>query len=178
MKHLFIINPAAGGISGRLADIENEIRTLAEELGAPYEIYVTTAEMDATRKVAADAETGGKLHVYACGGDGTLNECVNGAAKRENVAVTNYPRGTGNDFIRTFGKEDMDRFRDLRALVNGTVRPIDLIDCNGRYGISICSVGIDARVGRDVHKYSKIPLIGGATGYVISLLVNRFWSTC
>ena len=172
MKHLFIINPAAGGISGRLADIENEIRTLAEELGAPYEIYVTTAEMDATRKVAADAETGGKLHVYACGGDGTLNECVNGAAKRENVAVTNYPRGTGNDFIRTFGKEDMDRFRDLRALVNGTVRPIDLIDCNGRYGISICSVGIDARVGRDVHKYSKIPLIGGATGYVISLLVN------
>jgi len=57
-------------------------------------------------------------------------------------------------------------------LSTGTVRELDLIDCNGRYGINICSVGIDARIGTDVHKYSSIPIIGGATGYVVSLIIN------
>ena len=172
MKHLFIINPVAGGKKGRFADTEAEIKQFAEKLDDPYEIYITKAPMDACEKVAAEAETGDRLFVYACGGDGTLNECLNGAVNRENVAVTHYPSGTGNDFIRMFGKDDMQRFLDLNLLVSGTIRPLDVIDCDGRYGVSICSVGIDARVARDVHKYSKIPIIGGATGYVISLLVN------
>ena len=172
MKHLFIINPVAGGKKGRIADAEQEIRAFAQEHGEPYEIYITKAKMDASRKVAEEAEAAERLYVYACGGDGTLSECANGAARRENVAITHYPCGTGNDFIRMFGKTDTEKFRDLRALANGTVRPLDLIECNGRYGINICSVGIDARVTRDVHKYSKIPVIGGATGYVVSLVVN------
>ena len=172
MKHLFIINPVAGGIKGRVEDIQREIANFAEELDEDFEIYITKAPMDAASKVAQEAKRGERLYVYACGGDGTLNECANGAVGLENAAITHYPCGTGNDFIRTFGKEDIDRFRDLHALTNGTVRPVDLIDCNGRYGINICSVGIDARVGRDVHKYSKIPLIGGATGYVVALAVN------
>lgn len=52
--------------------------------------------------------------------------------------------------------------------------PIDLINCNGRYSANICSVGIDARIGTSVHKYSRLPLIGGATGYVVSAVVNVF----
>ena len=172
MKHLFIINPAAGGKKGRFAETEREIRRFIEDLDDPSEVYITTAPMDACRKVAEEAVKNDCLYVYACGGDGTLNECVNGAAKRANVAVTHYPSGTGNDFIRMFGKEDMPRFRDLKALSEGNILPLDLIDCNGRYGINICSVGIDARVANDVHKYSTIPIIGGATGYVTSLLIN------
>ena len=172
MKHLFIINPVAGGKKGRFAETEQEIRSFVSELEDPYEIYVTTAPMDACRKVAEEADRCDRLRVYACGGDGTLNECANGAAGRENTAITHYPSGTGNDFIRMFGKADMELFKDLRMLANGDVRQLDIIDCNGRYGINICSVGIDARVANDVHKYSKIPVIGGATGYVISLVAN------
>ena len=172
MKHLFIINPAAGGKKAKPEIIEDKIKSFAKEINDPYEIYLTKAPMDAVLKVTAEAEINDKLYVYACGGDGTLNECANGAARRANVAITHYPCGTGNDFIRTFGSDSVNVFRDLHALANGSVRPIDLIDCNGRYGINICSVGIDARVGNDVHKYSKIPIIGGATGYVVSLAVN------
>jgi len=172
VKHLFIINPAAGGIKGRFDEIEREIRSVADDLGDPYEIYVTKAAMDACSKISEDAQTADKLHVYACGGDGTLNECANGAANRSNVAITHYPCGTGNDFLKTFGPENVYKFQDLRALTTGTVTPLDLIDCDGRYGINICSVGIDARVGADVHKYSSIPVIGGATGYVVALAAN------
>ena len=189
MKHLFIINPAAGGIKDRHEEIEQTIKEFAETLQDPYEIYVTKSPMDACDKIIAESdainksatetaeataasETAETLRVYACGGDGTLNECANGAANRKNVAITHYPCGTGNDFLKTFGKENVDLFRDLHALSTGTVRELDLIDCEGRYGINICSVGIDARVAADVHKYSSIPVIGGATGYVVSLIVN------
>ncbi len=172
MKHLFLVNPAAGK-----KDRSAFVRALAAEKlggrGLDYEVYVTRAPMDACEKIRWEAERSEALRVYACGGDGTLNECANGAAKRENVAVTHFPTGTGNDFIKSFGR-DAALFSDLDALLEGEVRPLDLIDCNGRYGLGICSVGIDARIGGDVHKYSRIPLIGGATGYVTSLVVNIF----
>ena len=70
--------------------------------------------------------------------------------------------------------EEKELFKDLNALLNGWETPIDLIACGGMYSANICSVGIDARIGVDVHKYSGIPLIGGATGYVVSTVVNVF----
>jgi len=167
-----MVNPVAGGSRSQYEDTVRKIQDFAEDFHDNYEIYITKEPMDACRKIKEDAENADMLHVYACGGDGTLNECANGAANRTNVAITQYPCGTGNDFLKTFGHDNIHKFRDLEALANGAVRPIDLIDCNGRYGINICSVGIDARVGGDVHKYSNIPIIGGSTGYVVSLLVN------
>jgi len=172
MKHLFIINPVAGGQKNQASETERLIKEFAETLNDPYEIYITKGPMDACLKITGEAESTEELRVYACGGDGTLNECANGAANRQNVAITHFPCGTGNDFLKTFGKDNVELFRDLHALSTGTVCEIDIIDCNGRYGINICSVGIDARIGTDVHKYSKIPIIGGATGYIVSLIIN------
>lgn len=175
MKHLFIVNPVAGKLAPdkKIARIREGLAAAPQQLkdGADMEIYTTSAPMDACAKVRAEAAETEELRVYACGGDGTLNECVNGAAGLANVAVTHFPCGTGNDFIKTYG-EDAKRFFDLSQLLGGEVRPVDLIDCNGRKSISICSVGIDARVGGDVHKYSDLPLVGGACGYVVSLLTN------
>jgi len=172
MKHLFIVNPTAGG-SDRTEFVRAQVEKAFANREDSYEIYVTRAPMDAPEKIRLDAQSGEELRVYACGGDGTFNECVCGAATLPNVAVCPFPTGTGNDFCRMFG-EEKDLFRDLDALLEGKETSIDVIDCNGRYCANICSVGIDARIGVDVHKYSKIPLIGGATGYVVSTVVNVF----
>ena len=172
MKHLFIVNPTAGG-KDKTEDVRAKVEAAFARREDSFELYVTRAPMDATRKIQEEAAKGEELRVYSCGGDGTFNECVCGAAEKQNVAVCPMPTGTGNDFCRMFG-EEKDLFRDLDALLNGTVRPIDLLDCNGRWSANICSVGIDARIGTDVHKYSHIPLIGGATGYVVSAVVNMF----
>ena len=172
MKHLFVVNPVAGG-----RDKTDYVRSLAVSAFCgsqePYEIYVTTAPMDAPGKIRDEAQKTETLRVYACGGDGTFNECVCGAAGLPNVAVCPFPTGTGNDFCRMFG-EEKDLFRDLDALLHGRVQPIDLIDCNGRCSANICSVGIDARIGTEVHKYSGLPLIGGTSAYVVSAAVNVF----
>lgn len=172
MKHVFIVNPIAGG-----KDATESIRSAAKAAFAGrddgFEVYVTKAPLDAIDKVRSLGESGEQLRVYACGGDGTFNECVCGAVGFDNVAVAPLPTGTGNDFCRMFGDEK-DCFRDIDALIDGWEHPIDVIDCNGRYSVNICSVGIDARIGCNVHKYSKIPLIGGAGGYVISAIVEMF----
>ncbi len=172
MKHLFIVNPTAGG-KDKTEEVRAKVQAAFAKQEESYEIYVTTAPMDAARKIEEEAASGEALRIYACGGDGTFNECVCGAAQKPNVALCPFPTGTGNDFCRMFG-EEKELFRDLNALLDGEVRPIDLIDCNGRWSANICSVGVDARIGTDVHKYSGIPLIGGATGYVVSAVVNMF----
>jgi len=172
MKHLFIVNPTAGG-RDKTAEVRRQVERVFENRQEEYEIYVTKGIMDAPDKIRRAAGSGEHIRVYACGGDGTFNECICGAAGLENTAVCPYPTGTGNDFCRMFG-EEKDLYRDLEALVEGSEHPIDLIECNGRYSANICSVGIDARIGTEVHKYSRIPLIGGATGYVVSTVVNVF----
>ena len=170
MKHLFIVNPTAGG-KDRTAEVRARVEDVFGNLDANYEIYVTKCAMDAPGKIRQDAAMNDCLRVYACGGDGTFNECVSGAVGLENVAVCPFPTGTGNDFCRMFG-EEKDLYRDLHALVHGSEHYIDLIRCNNRYCTNICSVGIDARIGVDVHKYSGLPVIGGAAGYVVSTVVN------
>ena len=85
--------------------------------------------------------------------------------------MTHFPCGTGNDFIKAFG-EERERFFALEELLRGEERAIDVIRIGERYSVNICSVGIDARIGCNVHKYSKIPVIGGAAGYVISTVVE------
>lgn len=172
MKHLFIVNPIAGGKDKSIA-VSRAVRAAFQGREDDWEIYVTKAPMDAPRKIREEAAKADHLRIYACGGDGTFNECVCGAALLENAAVAPYPTGTGNDFCRMFG-EEKDLFRDLTALLNGSEHPIDLIDCNGRYSANICSVGIDARIGTEVHRYTGLPLVGGAGGYAVSAIVNVF----
>ncbi len=170
MKHLFIVNPTAGG-TDKTAEVTKRVECAFSGRDDSFEIYVTKAPMDAPEKIRSEAAKADELRVYACGGDGTFNECVNGGALLPNVAVCPLPTGTGNDFCRLFGSEK-DLFRDLDALLNGTVHPIDLIDCNGRYSVNICSVGIDARIGTSVHKYGSLPLLGNASAYVVSAVAN------
>lgn len=173
MKHLFIVNPVANG-KDRTQDVTAAAAAVLAPAGLEYEVYVTKAPLDAVDKIRADAAVCDDLRVFACGGDGTLNECVNGAALKQNVSVTHLPGGTGNDFIKAFG-EDRDRFFDLSELVYGEIRRFDLIETCGRYGVNICSVGADARIGTDVHKYSGIPVLGaGPLAYVTSTVVNVF----
>ncbi len=173
MKHLFIVNPVAGG-KDRTAEVNAAVQAVLGPTGLQYEVYVTKGPRDAEVKIKADAATEEDLRVFACGGDGTLNECVNGAALLPNVSVTQYPGGTGNDFLRIFG-DGTEKFRDLKELIYGEIRKFDLIETCGRYSINICSVGADARIGTDVHKYSNIPVLGaGSMAYVTSLVVNVF----
>ena len=168
MKHLFIINPTAGKGTA-LTELEDRIaRSFA---GQDFHVIRTTHAGHATALSREAAESGDAVRIYACGGDGTLNEVVNGAAGFDNTAVTHIPTGTGNDFLKIFGS-DAERFRDPSAFLEAEQAVFDLIDCNGQLSIDIVCAGLDARVGADVHRYNSLPLVSGIGAYIFSLIVN------
>ncbi len=169
MRHLFIINPAAGS-KNQTEVYRKKIAEVCEARGLDYSIQVSAAPGRCCKIARRAAESGQPFRIYACGGDGTLNEVVNGAAGFDNVSVTTFACGSGNDFARMFG--DGEAFRDLERLLDAEEAEFDLISCNGDYSLNICSVGFDARIGTDVGKYKRLPLLSGFRAYAMSAIVN------
>ena len=169
MKHLFIINPAAGSYN-RTDEYSEVIHTICRARKLDYEVRVSTAPGECTRIAREAARTGEVIRLYACGGDGTLNEVVAGAAGFPNAAVTVFSGGSGNDFVKIF--DDPKAFFDLHRLMDAEEATFDLIRCNDDLALNICSVGLDARIGTDVSRYKRLPLLHGFQAYVASTVVN------
>ena len=169
MHHLFIINPAAGSYN-RTEEASAIIHKICRARKLSYEIRVSTAPGECARIAREAAETGKELRIYACGGDGTLNEVVSGVAGHDNVAVSVYSGGSGNDFVKLF--DDPKAFFDLNRLMDADEATFDLIRCNDTVALNICSVGLDARIGTDVSNYKRLPLLHGFRAYAASTVVN------
>ena len=169
MEHVFIINPAAGS-RDRTEEYSKLIRRTCNEKGISCRIAVSAAPGDCMRLAREAAESGEEVRIYACGGDGTLNEVAQGAAGYDNVAVTVFSGGSGNDFVKIF--DDPKAFYDLERLADAEETRFNLIDCNGDLSLNICSVGLDARIGTDVANYKRLPLLYGFRAYAASTVVN------
>ena len=169
MIHLFIINPAAGS-RDRTKDYSEKIEKLCTEKGVDYRIEVSGAPGECARIAREAAQSGEEYRIYACGGDGTLNEVVSGAAGFDNVAVTVFSGGSGNDFVKLFSEPEA--FFHLERLLDAEEATFDLIKCNDDFSLNICSVGLDARIGTDVANYKRIPLLSGFRAYAASTVVN------
>lgn len=170
MRHVFIINPRAGkrDQTARIYEMADRLRTVH---GLDCACMLTDRPGGATEMARRLAESGAALRVYACGGDGTVSEVANGLAGFSNAAMTCVPAGTGNDFLKNFGP-DLEKFRDAENLWDGPVFPLDLIDCNGRYCLTIACNGVDAQVAEGVHLYSRSPLLNGRGSYLASVAAN------
>ena len=171
MKHLFIINPAAGS-RDRTEYYSRQIREICGKRSLDYRFAVSAAPGDCARLAREAAATGEEYRIYACGGDGTLNEVVSGAAGYPNAAVTVFSGGSGNDFVKLF--DEPKAFFDLERLLDCEEAHFDLIRCNDDLSLNICSVGLDARIGTDVANYKRIPLLHGFRAYAVSTVVNLF----
>lgn len=169
MKHLFLINPAAGS-RDRTAEYTAAIRESCGRRGLNYRIEVSSGPGECMRLTRQAAETGEEYRIYACGGDGTLNEVASGAAGWDNVAVSVFSGGSGNDFVRIFS--DPKAFFDLERLLDADVTTFDMIRCNEHLALNVCSVGLDARIGTDVARYKRLPLFHGFRAYAVSTVVN------
>ena len=169
MKHLFIINPAAGKYD-HTDELVNRIKTVCEPKGLDYTIKISKKPGDCTAFTKEAAASGEECRVYACGGDGTLNEVVCGAAGAGNLAVTHFPCGSGNDFIKNFS--DPSAFFELERLLDPEEATLDLIQVGEDYSLSICSMGIDARIGTEIQTYKRLPLVSGKGAYNLSTVIN------
>lgn len=174
MKHIFVVNPCAGG-----RDRSHEIAAALAPLDIEAEIYCTTATADATRYVAAciACKPAGGLRFYACGGDGTLNEVVAGvlkavgsaAAAAPEVEVACYPCGSGNDYVKNWPGVD---FGNLEHLVGGTAVPVDVMRVGDFCCINVLNYGFEAEVCRGMQQVRRWPLLGGRMAYTSGILYS------
>lgn len=169
-RHLFVINPAAGKTDRSRALLKQAEESFSGK-SLDFSSVLTKGRGDATLAVQREAERGIPLRVYACGGDGTLNEAVNGAALYPHVAITHIPIGSGNDFVKVFGP-DAAAFFTPEQLLDAEEAELDLMECNGRFAVNICSVGLDARIGLGMVDFKCLPFVSGTMAYQLSLLSN------
>ncbi len=173
MRHIFILNPAAGK-NDATCKLSAQIDKLCKERGLDYAVrctrYAGNAPQIVREELAATPDT--LCRIYACGGDGTLNEVVSGAALQDNVEVACYPCGTGNDFVKLF--DGLDHFRSISDLIDGEATEIDLMQMGDRFAINICTTGLDARVADWVGRNKRKCVLSGGFPYKVSVVVNIF----
>ena len=167
MKHLFIVNPAAG--KGRTLRLIPGIHEYFRINGGEYFIEVTQYPGHAT-EIAAKYSSAGEFRIYSVGGDGTLNEVLNGMAGT-GCSLADIPGGSGNDFFRsiTGGQTLKDLIRDT---VEGEEIYTDLAKVNDKYFINITSLGFDAQVVYKTLNYKKLPLISGKMAYMMGIFTS------
>ncbi len=165
MEHIFIINPSAG--QGKAADLIPAIEAALEGSIYQYSIYTTKAAGDAERFIRETCEKGEKVRFYICGGDGSFHEGVNGVKGFPDAEVGLLPVGTGNDFVRNFGKKQ--DFMDILSQVEGESMTCDVIDINGRYVVNMANIGFDCEVAARASEWKKKPLISGPVAYIMGI---------
>lgn len=165
IKYIFIINPSAG--KGRFVEeLTAKIgKTFREQ---EYEIYLTAAPKDATVFLQNYPTSEEKLCFVACGGDGTLNEVINGAAERTDCCIAVLPCGSGNDFVKSL--DSSFTLTEPAALLTGNSRRIDLLRCGDRYCVNVCNIGFDAMVVQNMPKFKKLPFVTGSLAYILSIV--------
>lgn len=154
MKTKIILNPNAGQRHGAkvLPDIEHHLQTL----GIPYDLVQTTAPHQADT-LTAQAIADGYERVVAAGGDGTINEVVNGLLTSQteghSAVLGVLPVGSGNDLAYALGIS-ADVATACARLKNGSARRIDVgkvtVDGVPRYFANNVGIGFDGEVVVDL----------------------------
>ena len=127
MKNYFIINPISGKENGQKY-IEEAIELLDEKIKQTNQFYLLTTSKpaDATniaKKIGAENQDE-NINLFACGGDGTCFEVLNGIIDYPKVHFGIIPIGSCNDFLKTFSDYD---FTSIEKQLEGTATPIDVI---------------------------------------------------
>lgn len=166
MQHIFIVNPTAG--KGKVQDeIIEQIKSYFAN-AENYKIYVTQKEQEGREIAEREAKTNEEIRFYACGGEGTVFEVLNGIIGCENASLATIPCGSANDFLKFFG--DKESFLNVKEMVEGQDVYVDLIKANEFYCINQCSAGMDAIVAREMQKFKTWPLVSGSMAYKFAVV--------
>ncbi len=166
MRYVFYINPTAGkgkAQEGIIDSIKNYFKDRAEN----FKIHITKSKGDALASSKLEAETGDDIRMFACGGEGTVYEVINGVAGYNNVELGVIPCGSANDFLKYFNTRD--EFLDIADQIDGSPVEMDLIKAGDNYCLNGCSVGMDAMVARDMSIFKNWPLVSGKTAYTLAI---------
>ena len=129
-----------------------------------YETQYAKHPIELARQITTSHE-GGNLIII--GGDGTLSEVINGMENKDKWNVGIIPNGSGNDFASNVGLNPKKPLDNLKKILEGEAKPIDLIQMNNEVCINVLGTGIDVTVLLNFEKHKKL---SGSFRYFISLV--------
>lgn len=160
-----VLNPLAGNA----ADIENVQAAMQLWQARGWDVEVMPTEYAGHAiELAQEAAARNYTIVAAAGGDGTVNEVVNGIAHTE-TALAVLPLGTGNVWVREL-KLPLNPQEAAANLSLGHTVQLDLGQANERYFLLMAGVGFDAAVTRAVHPEAKRKL--GILAYLVQAMLT------
>ena len=147
MKHLIVVNPKAFMKKREMNAVIDRIRLYFEQNQImDFLIHVSRYPRDAVdiaRKIISNTDE--KVRVYSVGGDGIMFDCLNGIAQLPNAELAVIPYGTSNDFVRAFGENRKQQFRDIaKQAASASIIPTDMLKCGKRFALNFCSVGVES----------------------------------
>ncbi len=170
MKHIFIINPSAGEHNA----YEPTVNALKPFMGKfDIEICKTGHKKHATEFIREYLAThpNEEVRFYSAGGDGTLNEVVNGVMGFENASISVYPSGSGNDFVKSL--PNPLSYLDFEKLLNAENRKIDVLSINDSlYCVNVCNFGFDAIVAQTANELKEKGKKNAYTKGIVKALFN------
>ena len=149
-RALAIVNPAAG--HGRADRLLTELVRIFRDTGVRVDLLRTPATGEAVR-LARQAVDDGYARIIAVGGDGTVNEVVNGIFGSD-TELAIVPLGSANDFAHAIGLHDWRAA--ARLAPSGNARPIDAATANGRAFANCVGVGADAAGARVLEHHKRV----------------------
>lgn len=155
-------NPAAGGKGFKIL---KAFSVFLNDQNVNYRVFDTGQSRSATRTVRENLDES-FTDIVIVGGDGTINESINGLER--DIPVSIIPAGTGDDFIKMvdLGPSEPDRFK---TALNGTIRSIDIGVCNERKFINGVGIGFDGQIVEDMIE-KRVPLLKGHAAYYYHVL--------
>ena len=168
MKNFFIVNPIAGKGKG-VEIVEEKIASLSKEIKNNNECFIIkTTKPNEAKSIVNDIVNKNPnevINIFACGGDGTCFEVLNGIIGKENINFGIVPVGSCNDFLKTYPEYD---FLDLEKQLLGTVASTDIIKVDDEYILNVVNFGFDARANYDqIRLRPKFKTVKGAYNWAL-----------
>lgn len=180
--YTFIVNPNARSGLGRT--LWNDVEYILKEQNIPYQVFFTKYQHHATSLVLGLTADQERRTIIVLGGDGTINEVINGITRLDKVTLGYIPIGSSNDFAR-----GMNLPTDIRAAVRNILTPSRYVHINvgvlsykdkrRRFAVS-AGLGFDAAVCHQVMvsplkvflnklKLGKLSYVGVALHRILTL---------
>jgi diacylglycerol kinase family enzyme len=153
MKHVFVFDPKAFyNQQWKMDNILDNIGQFFRTQDKPdFSIQISRYRRNAMLIIQEEVEKakpGDIVRIYAIGGEEILFDCLNAVAHFPNTQIASIPYGESNDFLKIFGENKEDLFRDIPSLVQAGALPTDIIRWGVNYALNSCYIGMNSAVSK------------------------------
>jgi len=155
MKHVFVFDPKAFyNQQWKMDNILDNIGQFFRTQEKPdFSIQLSRYRRNAVTLIHDEAEKatpGDVLRIYAIGGEEILFDCLNGVAHFPDMQLAFIPYGESNDFLKIFGDDKVELFRDIPSIIQAETLPTDVIRWGVNYALNSCYVGMNSGITKNL----------------------------